>query len=325
MLMFRGGPVLIAAALASTAVAVLVRTRRSERLNPPSGKFVEVDGVRLHYIDVGSGEPIILLHGNGSLIQEFVASDLVRLLAGRCRVIVFDRPGYGYSLRPRGSIWTPAAQANLLAKAAAELGAKQVHLLGHSWGALVATEWALRYPAMVRSVTLAAGYYFPTLRPDVVLASGPAVPLLGAVLRYTITPLLVRLLWPMLLRKLFGPAPTPPRFRRIPRALFLAPHALQASAEEAATMIPAADALEKRYGDMRSPVLVVTGSADRIVDWQAQSRRLNDILPDSRLLVLAGAGHMVHHAEPGRVAEAVLHLVEGSDLRPIGFGRTGQD
>lgn len=294
-----------AAALAATAAAVSLRTRQARQQNPPTGRFVEVDGVRLHYVETGSGDPIVFLHGNGSLIQDFATSDLVRLLAKTHRVLVFDRPGYGYSTRPRTRIWSPGTQADLLAKAAGKLGAAKAHVLGHSWGTLVAIAWALRHPESVKSLTLASGYYFPTPRLDVVLASGPAIPLIGDVMRYTVTPLLAQLMWPMLLRKLFGPAPTPEQFDGVPRALVLAPRALRASAEESAMMVPSAAALKDRYAELKLPVLIVTGDADWIVDHERQSIHLSKLLPNSRLLVLLGVGHMVHHIEPRRIAAAM--------------------
>jgi pimeloyl-ACP methyl ester carboxylesterase len=296
---------LAAAALAATATAIALRTRQAKQQNPPTGRFVEVDGVRLHYVEAGAGDPIVLLHGNGSLIQDFAASDLVRLLTKTNRVIVFDRPGYGYSTRPRTRIWSPGAQADLFAKAAEKLGAAKAHELGHSWGTLVAIEWALRHPESVTGLTLAAGYYFPTPRLDVVLASGPAIPVIGDVMRYTVTPLLARLMWPMLLRKLFGPAPTPKQFEGVPRALVLAPRALRVSAEESAMMVPSAAALKDHYVELKLPVLVVTGDGDRIVDHKHQSLPLSELLPNSRLLVLPGVGHMVHHIDPRRIAAAM--------------------
>ena len=72
------------------------------------------DGVRLHYIDRGQGEPVVLLHGNGTMAQDFDLSGVLEIAAGRYRVIAFDRPGYGHSARPRDRIWTPDAQAKLL-------------------------------------------------------------------------------------------------------------------------------------------------------------------------------------------------------------------
>lgn len=303
--MSRQGATIASAALAATAAAVILRTKQAERQNPPAGRFIEVDGVKLHYVEAESGEPIVFLHGNGSLIQDFASSDLVRLVAQTHRVIVFDRPGYGYSKRPRNRVWSPTAQADLLWEAAARLGAERAHLLGHSWGTLVALEWALRHPGSVRSLTLESGYYFPTARLDVVLAAGPAIPIIGDLVRYTILPLMARLMWPMLLRKFFGPAPTPKHFAAVPRALILAPLSLRASAEEAGVMVPAAAALKERYHELTLPITIVTGDGDRIVDFQNQSRRLHDLLPHSRMIVFKGVGHMAHHVEPRKMSEAI--------------------
>jgi hypothetical protein len=70
--------------------------------------------VRLHYIERGQGEPLVLLHGNGSMIQDFSSSGLLDKAARKYRVIVFDRPGFGYSRSPRLTVWTPNAQADLI-------------------------------------------------------------------------------------------------------------------------------------------------------------------------------------------------------------------
>ncbi len=110
-----------AAALAATALWVNHRARRAEREHPPLGRFLEVDGVRLHYAERGQGQPVVLLHGNGSMIEDLAISGLIDLLAERYRVIAFDRPGYGYSSRPRDRIWTPDAQADLLLEACRQL------------------------------------------------------------------------------------------------------------------------------------------------------------------------------------------------------------
>ena len=85
------------------AVSALVNrylAAKAERDNPPAGHFLEVDGVRLHYVERGQGEALVLLHGNGSMIQDFESSGLIEMAAQKYRVIVFDRPGYGHSDRP---------------------------------------------------------------------------------------------------------------------------------------------------------------------------------------------------------------------------------
>src|SRR5215204_1640168 len=149
-----------AIALGAMVVAALLNrhfTNKAERENTPTGRFVEVDGVRLHYVERGSGEPLVLLHGNGSMIQDFETSGLVDMAAKSYRVIVFDRPGYGHSERPRSTIWTAEAQADLIHEALARLGVSRAIVLGHSWGASVAVALALKYERMVKALVLASG------------------------------------------------------------------------------------------------------------------------------------------------------------------------
>jgi pimeloyl-ACP methyl ester carboxylesterase len=310
--MARKGALVAGAALLTSAAFVAFRTKQAEKQNPPIGRFVEVDGVRLHYIERGSGEPLVLLHGNGSMVQDFLTSGLVERAAEHHRVFVFDRPGYGWSERPRGRIWTPAAQARLLHKAAAKIGAGRVHLLGHSWGTLVALEWALRYREDVASLTLASGYYFPTFRVDALLISGNAVPLLGDLTRATVTPVAARLAWPLILKALFGPAPVDADFEGFPRAFALSPLSLRAASEEAAMMVPAVSQLQDRYVGLTCPVSIIAGAGDRIVDAEEQSVRLHDAIPGSRLRVLPQVGHMVHHTSPVEVLDALALAVAGT-------------
>ena len=56
------------AALSAAALVNRYLAKKAERDNPPRGRFLHVDGVKLHYLDQGTGEPLVLLHGNGSMI-----------------------------------------------------------------------------------------------------------------------------------------------------------------------------------------------------------------------------------------------------------------
>ena len=98
------------------------------------------------------------------MIQDFTSSGLVGKVQKKYRVIVFDRPGFGYSNRPRNMIWTPEAQADVLHEALGRIGVSRAMVLGHSWGASVAVAIALKYPASVGALVLASGYYYPTVR-----------------------------------------------------------------------------------------------------------------------------------------------------------------
>ncbi len=299
-----------AAALGASALYAVAKTREAERRHPPSGRFMTVDGVRLHYLERGRGEPLVLIHGNGTMIQDFLVSGVVDALAERHRVILIDRPGYGYSERPR-ALWTPRAHATLFEKALRRLGVTQAVVLGHSWGSLVAVALALQAPQLVRSLVLASGYYYPTLRADVVLFSPPAIPVLGDVMRYTVSPVVSRLILPGLIKAMFAPAPVPERFdEEFPRDLMLRPSQLRASAEDAALMTPVTVELHEHYRDLKLPVVIIAGADDQVADVGRQSERLHRELPQSALIVVPGLGHMIHHLAPEQVVRAVEQASE---------------
>ena len=295
-----------AASLAALAVANHLLARKAERDNPPVGRFLNVDGVRLHYVERGSGAPVVLLHGNGSMIQDFETSGLVELAAQKHRVIVFDRPGYGHSDRPRNRIWAAEAQADLIQDALVQLGIKRATVLGHSWGCLVAVALARKYPDLVGGLVLASGYYYPSTRLDVAVMAVPAVPVVGDVIRYTISPILSRLAWPLLMRKIFGPQPVPKKFAGFPKAMAVRPSQLRASAAESALMLPDALAAHDTYARLKMPVAIIAGADDRLVDADDQSARLHEDIPHSSLQRVAGAGHMIHQT----ATEAVMSAIE---------------
>jgi pimeloyl-ACP methyl ester carboxylesterase len=299
-----------AVSLAAAAAWVQYRTRRAEARHPPLGRFLEVDGVRLHYVRTGHGRPVVLLHGNGTMIEDFALSGVLGAAGRRYEVIAFDRPGYGYSERSRDRIWTPEAQADLLSQALTRLGVHNPILVGHSWGAIVAAAWALRHPQQVGGLVLISGYYFPTLRIDVPILSPPALPVVGDLMRYTVSPLIGRLLWPRMVRRLFEPAPVAPSFRRFPAWMALRPGQLRAAASESLLMIPAARRLRHRYRELRLPSLVLAGRDDRLIGTPDQSARLHELLADSELRIVPGVGHMLPHTAPREVLAAIDRVAD---------------
>jgi pimeloyl-ACP methyl ester carboxylesterase len=297
------GAAVVVAALAISALVNRFIAKKAERNNPPTGKFVEVEGVRLHYIERGEGESLVLLHGNGSMIEDFSSSGLVDKAARRYRVIVFDRPGFGHSERPRRTIWTPEAQADLICKALRQIGVSRAIVLGHSWGASVAAALALKHPEMVAGVILASGYYYPTVRGDAVFLSGPAVPGIGDILSHTFSPILGRLMWPFVMRKIFGPSPVPKKFDGFPKEMALRPSQVRASAAESALMIPGS--LRKDYARLKMPVAIIAGEEDRLIDIDQQSARLHHEVTQSTLRRVPGVGHMVHQSATDLVMAAI--------------------
>jgi pimeloyl-ACP methyl ester carboxylesterase len=306
----------VAAALAGAAAYNRWQSRRAERDNPPVGRFLELDGARLHYLDEGpadagttgrgGGPPVVLLHGNTVMLDDWIVSGVFDLVARSRRVVAFDRPGFGYSERPRDRSWPPAAQARLLRKACRRLGVERPVVVGHSWGTLVALAWALQAPQEVAGLVLASGYYYPSTRLDAALVTPAAMPVLGDLLNHTVSPPLTHMTLPGTLRTMFAPRRVPDRFRDLfPKALIPRPRQIRAMSQEGAMMVPVAAALQRHHGRLSCPCVVITGDGDRVVDPEDHSIRLAHELNGAELRIVPGAGHMVHHAVPLEVAEAI--------------------
>lgn len=296
----------IAGALVASAIYNESAARRAERANPPRGRFIDVRGIRLHLLDTGgTGSPVVLLHGNGATSADMEVSGLLDHLRDEHRVLAFDRPGFGYSERPRHTSWTPEAQADLLAASLDRLGVRQAVVIGHSWGAMVATAFAQRHPQRVTKAILLSGYYFPTLRSDTFLGSPPAIPIIGDAMRETVSPLLGRAMAKQVVDKMFAPRQTPDRFwRHFPLELGFRPSQIRASAEETAMMVPAAARMRKHYASISVPVTIIAGSDDGICNANRQSKALHRAIRQSRLHIIPGFGHMVHYGASNVIAWA---------------------
>lgn len=300
-------PVAAAAALAGgLAVANTLRARKAKRDNPPIGRFIEVDGVKLHVVEKGFGPPILLVHGNGVMLEDWIISGLFDDLAKSNRVIAIDRPGFGHSSRPRGISWTPERQADLFASLLGELGAKGALVVGHSYGTLVAAAMALNHEESISGVALIGGYLYPNPRADVFLVAGSAIPVYGDIINHVLMPLMAEALRKPINKKIFGPAEPTKRWRKhFSWAMALRPSRMRAGAADAVHMIPAAARLHGRYSRIKLPVTIVAGRGDRLVDTSTQAERLHKDLPHSSLTIVDGAGHMVHHTAPDEVAAAL--------------------
>jgi pimeloyl-ACP methyl ester carboxylesterase len=304
----RSGAILgiAAVALAATAVFYIDKARRVERRNPPQGRFVDVDGVRLHYLEQGEGLPVVLLHGNVVTAEDFAYSGILDLAAKNHRVIAFDRPGMDYSDRPNGRQWTPAAQADVLRRAFDRLGVEAPVVLGHSLGAMVAAALALDHPEAVRGLVLLSGYFYATARADVALASPPAIPVLGDVLRYTVSPLVGRVLLPAIIKGMFTPCDVPADFaEHFPLGMSVRPSQIRASSQDAAAMIPAAAAMRHRYRELSMPLVIMAGRQDKVAEVGRQSVRLHEEIPHSSIRLVPNVGHMLHYAFPEEVVAAI--------------------
>lgn len=146
-----------AATVATTPTQATAPARRVTLATAPD-QFMTRDGVRLRYRDIGSGEPVILLHGASRTLADW--EGIGDSLALTHRVIVPDQRGHGQSTKypdAESYGWAMAADIERLLD---HLRLDRAHLIGHSMGAMVASGVASRYPNRVATATLIAGPFY---------------------------------------------------------------------------------------------------------------------------------------------------------------------
>lgn len=282
---------------------------RSELLYPPAGKTVTVEGIRLHYIEQGSGIPVVFLHGGVLAGSDF--EQVMELAASRgYRAISFDRPGYGYSERPQNEQVTPMDQARLLHLALKKIGVEKPILVGHSWSGILVLAYALNYPNEVEGiVTLGGGMYkqaYPAESGDPIskLVTTPAI---GNIVLHTLLRTVGPFMADSILKATFAPEPVPPDYRKATLALWLRPLHFKSNREDVLSFVPAAEQISPRYGEIKTPAVIVIGENDPFTT-KDHSYWLHDDLPYSKLVELPDVAHMIPHNHPKAVVDAVQLL-----------------
>jgi len=311
---------LVALLGAARAITVL-EAARIEALHPASGRFVEVEGGKLHVLELGASAsqdplPIVLVHGASGNLQDLRLA-LGDPLAANRRVILVDRPGHGWSDRPGGiADASPARQATLIAAALARIGVERFVLLGHSLGGAVASALALAFPARVAGLVLLAPVTHPWKGGIAWYNTLLSTPVIGQLFAHTIAVPLAGLLLNAGVASVFAPQPAPADYiRRAAIRLLLRPAEFIANAQDLAALKAFVTAQAPRYVEIATPTVILTGTADTTVSPHIHARAMAAAVPHARLITLAGVGHMPHHADADAVVAAVAQLPERSTAR----------
>ena len=301
-----------AAALAGTgalAAAGLISSRvlnaKTKKRNPAPGRFVEVDGARLHVLQQGSGPDVLLIHGAAMLASEMMLA-LGDTLSGY-RVTAIDRPGHGHSGRRR----RPSVddQARLFHAAAEQLGLRSPVVVGHSLGGAVALAYGQQFPEAVSGVVAVAPLAYPGWGPAHLAAAIRGAPVLGPLLSNTTLALSDPAMMRAVLRPIFAPQKPTAAFKaEIDIDQLSRPWALVADGADFTRGSRDVQRLSKTYAEYPVPLHVVVGDSDRVLKPARQAERLARAVPGAGLTVRPGLGHMVHHFAPEAVGAAVADV-----------------
>lgn len=273
-------------------------------MRAPPGQLIDVGGVRLHVIDRGSGQAVVLLHGNPGTALHFVPG-LSELLDSRFRVLAFDRPGHGWSDPAPSDPGSPVAQARLIHEAVSKLGAEQPILVAESWSGSLALSYALDFPDEVRAIVGLAATFYPDPALVEPLYRLLVAPGLGQLIRHSVGPMLARRRVHARLPIGFAPHAVPPAYAEMAEELFTRPSALLATARDALRRPQVVEDLGPRYKDVGAPLVLAVGDSDQTVDQRGQAYRLREALPDAELIELEGTGHLIAETRPEEAARAI--------------------
>lgn len=286
-----------------------------ERRYPPTGRFIEVDGCRLHYREAGPENAargtIVILHGASSNLVESMLG-LGSHLAQRYRVIAFDRPGHGWSERKPGlSEAEPARQAALIAEALRRLDVRNAVMVGHSWSGTIVPNFALDHRDLTGAVLILAGITTPWPGGYIGWFRSLVASWAGRLFIHTLALPVTLVLRPWMKRKTFWPQPAPPGIVQkgfIPLAF--RPRAYEANMQDFAVMYDAVLKQSARYGDIRMPAVVVAGDRDEIVWTDLHAQAFVHAVPGAELILMPGVGHMPQYADGKTVLSAIEELAE---------------
>jgi pimeloyl-ACP methyl ester carboxylesterase len=295
---------------ASVAAKLLLRPKdveweksRDVVFHAEYSRFMEVDGVRLHYQEAGdpNAPPMILIHG-------FAASNLVwskvflEFAEAGYRVIAPDLPGYGYSAKPRHLDYTIANQAEMVVRFLKQLEIDRAVFLGSSYGGAIAATIALDRPELVEKLVMvgAVNNNKPT---RYLLMRLFGSPIIGDIL----SPLLVgsRRLLRLRMKRVYDRHSWVLDERRVDaRHLPLRTRGAHRAIIRTVRRWDA-ERVSREAHLLTQPTLLIWGDTDREVPLQ-DGERLHESIPDSRLLVVRECGHLPHEEYPQAFVDVVL-------------------
>lgn len=289
----------VVVALVGVVVAGLVlftawTARQVERRLPPRGNFIDVDGARIHYLDEGSGPPLLLIHGLAGQMHNFTHS-LLGKLKDDFRVVILDRPGNGYSTRPTDASAAIGAQARIIGRFCQALGLKRPLIVGHSLGGAIALALALNHPEQIAGLALLAPLTQPPKRvPPPFDGLAIASPLLRRLIAWTLATPLSIANRERALARLFGPQPVARDFAVKGGGLLnLRPCSFVGASTDLMAAHSDLGEMPARYNELTMPVGILYGTDDRILDPALHGKGLAASVTGADLELIDGGGHMI--------------------------------
>ncbi|MBU3708802.1 MAG: alpha/beta fold hydrolase [Burkholderiaceae bacterium] len=273
--------------------------------SPEIGNSIEAGGIEVNYHDVGTGFPVLMIHGSGPGVSAFANWRLVMPeLSKQRRVIAPDMVGFGFTERPHGFAYTMDNWVKQAIDLLDALNLPQVDLVGNSFGGALSLALTIRYPKRVRRLVLmgAAGVSFPiTPALDAVWGYEPSFENMRRIMdlfaydRGLVNDDLARLRYE---------ASNRPGFHESYSAMFPAPRQ---------RWVDALASNEQDIAAIAQETLIVHGRDDKVIPVES-SLRLSQLISRSQLHVFGRCGHWTQIEHSARFAQLVSNFLAEADL-----------
>jgi len=310
--------IIVVAALAVLAAVTQLGVDALQRAHPAQGRLIDVEGARLHVVEIGPREtaspPIVMLHGASSNL-EAMRQPLGERLAKHHPVILIDRPGHGWSTRARREDSTPAVQSRMIFSALDQLGIGEAIFVVHSWSGALGARIALDDPKRVAGLVMLAPVTHPWRGGVGWYNNLVTTKLIGPLLAYTVTLPFGTFVATPGARNVFLPQVMPDGYvKDTATALLLRPREFLDNAWDLVSLKQAVAEQAPRYAEITAPTVVISGDVDKTVSTNIHSRPFSATVPNAKLIVLEGVGHMVQNAAPDLVIAEIEAMI--SKARP---------
>ncbi|MBR9651607.1 alpha/beta fold hydrolase [Thalassovita aquimarina] len=263
----------------------------------PESRFVEIDGLRVHYRDQGQGPALVLVHGSNASLQTW--EGWVERLSEDFRVISLDLPGHGLTGPDPQGRYDWISMATLVDQLVQRLKLDTFSLAGNSMGGAVAWNYAVMHPDKIEKLILIDSRGYPSEEPMPAIFKAYATPVVGHLLT-RVTP---RAAIASSLRKVYGD-PDKVDAELVTQYHDLTLRAGNREATRERLSVPSNDRLLPRIGTITAPTLILWGTDDSWILPKYATRFLQDI-ENSTLRLYDGLGHAPMEEDPERTARDV--------------------
>lgn len=282
--------------------------------HPPTGKFVEIGGARLHYTERMPAEAeratVLLIHGASGNQADIMLALGDRLAGLGFRVLAFDRPGHGWSDRPDGRAdAAPDIQAKRIRQGVEALGVREAIVVGHSLAGAVATNLAIDQKPFVAGLVLVSAVTHPWPGGVAWYYTIASTPIVEQVFARLITLPLGLALTPMGVDAVFAPNTPPPGYiEKTGLQLLFRPNDFIANAQDVAGLKAFVGRQASRLGEIEAPTAIITGETDSVVSPEIHSVGSAREIRGATLTMLKGAGHAPQWTDPQAVIDAIVDV-----------------